>query len=187
MKFAFIFILISASMSAQDSAPPPLPQSACGPMNVKFQIKMDNNQSPSVKAEAGKALVYVIEDQQFKGVKEVTVRVGLEGSWVGATRGDSYLSFSVEPGEHHLCADIMPGVLSAGRPVSFFGLTAEVGGVYYFRARTSGGASAMDRNGWDGTISIDLDLLNSDEGKFLAMHSPLSVSSARLAKMTGNK
>jgi hypothetical protein len=188
MKLAFIFILISASMSAQDSAPPPVPQSACGPMNVKFQMKMDTSQSPNVKAEAGKALVYVIEDQQFKGVKEVTVRVGLDGSWVGATRGDSYLSFSVEPGEHHLCADIMPGVLSAGRPVSLFGLTAEAGGVYYLRARTTGGPpSAMDRNGLGSTISIDLDLLNRDEGKFLVMHSPLSVSSARLAKMMGSK
>jgi len=186
MKFAFIFVIISASLSAQDSAPTPL--SACGPMDVKFQIKMDNSQSPNMKAGAGKALVYVIEDQQFKGVKEVTVRVGLDGSWAGATRGNSYLSFPVEPGEHHLCADIMPGVLSLGRPVSLFGLTAEAGGVYYFRARTTGGpSSAMYRNGLDDTISIDLDLVNSDEGKLLLIYSSLSVSSATLAKTKGNK
>lgn len=187
MRFAFIFILASASLSAQDSAPTPL-QSACGPMNVRFHIKIDNSQSPNVKAEAGKALVYVIEDQQFKGVKDVTVRVGLDGSWIGATRGDSYLSFPVEPGEHHLCADIMPGVLSMGRPVSLFGLKAEAGGVYYFRARTTGGPpSATDRNGLNDTISIDLDLLNSDEGKLLLTYSSPSMSSAMLAKTKGNK
>ena len=177
------------ALSAQDSPPTPL-QSACGPMDVKFQIKMDNSQSPkpNVKAAAGKALVYVIEDQQFKGVKQVTVRVGLDGSWVGATRGYSYLSFPVEPGEHHLCVDIMPGVLSLGRPVSLFGLTAEEGDVYYFRARTTGGPpSAMERNGLDSTISIDLDLLNSDEGKLLLTYSSLSLSSTTLAKTKGNK
>lgn len=155
-------------------------------MDVKFQTKLDDSQSPNVKAVAGKALVYVIEDQQFKGVKEVTVRVGLDGSWVGATRGDSYLSFPVEPGEHHLCADIVPGVLSVGRPVSLFGFVAEAGNAYYFRARTTGGPpSAMDRNGLNDTISIDLDLLNSDEGKLLLTYSSLSVSRATVGKTKG--
>lgn len=185
MKFGPVFILIAASLFAQDSAPTPLPLSACGPMNVKFQIKMDNSQAPNVKAEAGKALVYVVEDQQFKGVNEVTVRIGLDGAWVGATRGDSYLAFSVEPGEHHLCANITSSVISTGRRVSLFGLTAEAGGIYYFRARTTGGpSSAMGRND---TISIDLDLLNSDEGKFLVTYSSLSVSNARSGKTEGNK
>jgi hypothetical protein len=189
MKFAFVFILITASLSAQDSAPTPLPQNACGPMNVKFQIRMENTPSPNVKPEAGRALVYVIEDQQFKGVKEVTVRIGVDGTWIGATRGDSYLSFSVAPGEHHLCADIIPGVLSTARRVSLFGLTTEAGNVYYFRARTTGGpSSAMFDNGLEeDTIAIDLDRLNSDEGQFLVAYSPLSVSTARLAKQEGNR
>jgi hypothetical protein len=188
MKLAFVVILIAASVSAQDSAPASLPQSACGPMSVNFQIKMDDTQSPNVTPEPGKALVYVIEDQQFKAAKDVTVRIGLDGTWVGATRGDSYLSFPVEPGEHHLCANIMPGLLSPGRRVSLFGLTIEAGGVYYFRARTIGGpSSAMDRNGLDDIISIDLDLLNRDEGKFLLAFSTRSVSNARPVKTEKGK
>ena len=181
MKSAFVLILVSASLSAQDSAP--TPQSACGPMNAKFEINIDNRQSPpNVKAEAGKALVYVIEEQ-LRGVKEITVRVGLDGSWVGATRGDSYISFRVEPGQHHLCADIMPGVRSAsiGR-VSLFGFTAEAGSVYYFRARTTGGAPTSTWGNELGdpiSISLDLDLVNRDEGKYLVTFSPLSVSNAR--------
>jgi hypothetical protein len=187
MKLAFVVILIAASVSAQDSASTS-PLSVCGPMSVKFQIKMGDGQSPNVTPEPGKALVYVIEDQQFKAAKDVTVRIGLDGAWVGATRGDSYLSFPVEPGEHHLCANIMPGFLSTGRRVSLFGLTTEAGGVYYFRARTTGGpSSAMYRNGADDTISIDLDLLNRDEGKFLVAFSSRSVSNATSVKTENDK
>ncbi|MGP0018635.1 MAG: hypothetical protein ACLPHP_08720 [Candidatus Sulfotelmatobacter sp.] len=187
MKLAFVVILIAASVSAQDSAPTS-PLSVCGPMSVKFQIKMDDTQSPNLAPEPGKALVYVIEDQQFKAAKDVIVRVGLDGAWVGATRGDSYLSFPVEPGEHHLCANIVSGLLSTGRRVSLFGLTTEAGGVYYFRARTTGGpSSVMNGNGLDDTISIDLDLVNPDEGKFLVAFSSRSVSNATSAKSEKGK
>jgi hypothetical protein len=188
MKLAFVVILIAASVSAQDSASTSFPLSVCGPMSVKFQIKIDDPQSPSVTPERGKALVYVIEDQQFKAAKDVIVRIGLDGAWVGATQGNSYLSFPVEPGEHHLCANMMPGLLSPGRRVSLFGLTTEAGGVYYFRARTIGGpSSALDRNGLDDTISIDLDLLNRDEGKLLVDFSSRSVSNARSVKTEKDK
>lgn len=188
MKLAFVVILVAASVSAQDSAPTSNPLSVCGPMSVKFQIKMDDTQSPNVTPEPGKALVYVIEDQQFRAANDVTVRIGLDGAWVGATRGDSYLSFPVEPGEHHLCANMMPGFLSPGRRVSLFGLTTEAGGVYYFRARIIGGpSSAMDRNGLDDSISIDLDLLNRDEGKFLLAFSSRSVSNAISVKTRKDK
>jgi len=188
MKLAFVVILIAASVSAQDSAPAFSPLSACGPMSVMFQIKMEDTQSSNVTPEPGKALVYVIEDQQFKAAKDVTVRIGLDGAWVGATRGASYLSFPVEPGEHHLCANIMSGLLTTGRRVSLFGLTTESGGVYYLRARTTGGpSSALDRNGLEGTISIDLDLLNRDEGKFLVAYSSRSVSNAKPVKTQKNK
>ena len=188
MKLAFVVILIAASVSAQDSAPTSSPLSVCGPMSVKFQIKMADTQSPNVTPEPGKALVYVIEDQQFKAAKDVIVRIGMDGAWVGATRGESYLSFAVEPGEHHLCANIMPGFLSTGRRVSLFGLTTEAGGVYYFRARTTGGpSSAMNRNGLDDTISIDLDLINRDEGKLLVTYSSRSVSNATSVKTEKGK
>ena len=185
MKFAFAFILTAASVSAQSSTPAPLPQNVCGPMNVEFQINVGGSHSPSPKVEPGKALVFVIEDQRYLGANDVTVRVGLDGSWVGATRGNSYLFFTVEPGEHHLCADIRPGILSPGRVVSLFGLTAEAGSVYYFRARTTGGPSAALAP--DHTIFIDLDPLNSDEGNFLVAFSPLSVSNAKPIKTERKK
>lgn len=185
MKLVLAVILVAASAFAQEAAaaPAPFPQTACGPTDVQFQIKLGNGHQPDSKVENGKALVYVIEDQRFKAAKDVTLRVGLDGAWVGATRGNSYLPLSVEPGEHHLCASIMPGFLPSGHGVSLFALTAEAGKVYYLRAQTTGGhSSAFDENGWGDVLSVDVDLVNRDEGKYLVASSPLSVSRPKNSK-----
>jgi hypothetical protein len=177
MKTAFVVIFLASSAFAQNPDRLPHTQSACGPLNAEFQIKMDSSQTPDFQPEVGKALVYVAEDQKFHAAKDVTARVGLDGAWVGATRGDSYVFFSVDPGEHHLCADWRSTLLSNGRLVSLFGFTAEPGKVYYFRVRTTGGPSSMlDRSALDESALLDLDLINSDEGKLLVSTSPYSAS-----------
>ena len=118
-------------------------------------------------------MVYVVEDQKFKVVNDVTTRIGVDGTWVGANRGNSYFSFSVEPGKHHLCTDWISGFLPNGRLVSLTSFTAESGAVYYLRARTS--ASPTSGKAGDGA-SIDLDLVNEDEGRLLVASSGLSLS-----------
>src|SRR5579863_3659740 len=150
MKTVFVVIFLASSLFAQNPDRVAHAQPACGAPNVEFQIKMDTSQSPDFQAESGKALVYVAEDQKFQAAKEVTARIGLDGAWVGATRGDSYIFFSVHPGEHHLCADWRSSFLPTGRLVSLFGFSAEAGKVYYFRVRTMGGPSSMlDRSALD--------------------------------------
>ncbi|MGB8061989.1 MAG: DUF2846 domain-containing protein [Candidatus Sulfotelmatobacter sp.] len=177
MKTAFVVIFLVSFAFAQNPDRVPHAQPACGPLNAEFQINMDNSQSPDFQAENGKALVYVAEDQKFQAAKDVTARIGLDGAWVAATRGDSYVFFSVDPGEHHLCADWRSSFLAAGRLVSLFGFTAEAGKVYYFRVRTMGGPSSMlDRSSLDESASLDLDLINSDQGKLLVSTSPYSAS-----------
>jgi len=53
-------------------------------MPVQFQIKTDAARPPEPQVEGGKALIYVVEDQKYKAVRDVTVRIGLDGAWVGA-------------------------------------------------------------------------------------------------------
>jgi Protein of unknown function (DUF2846) len=118
--------------------------------------------------DPAKALVYVIEDQKFTFARKVTARVGLDGAWVGANRGNSYLFFAVEPGQHHLCTDWTSSFLSNGRLVSLANFTAEAGKVYYFRARTCAAKFEL--------ASIDLDEVNSDEGRLMVTSRSLSVS-----------
>lgn len=173
MKTVLLVLLFSVSAFAQDLSLTTA-ESACGPAHVQFVIKTSNSDHPQLALpDPGKALVYVVEDQKFKVVNDVTTRIGVDGTWVGANRGNSYFSFSVEPGKHHLCADWISGFLPGGRLVSLTSFTAESGAVYYLRTRTS--SSPPSGKAGDGA-SIDLEFVNADEGRLLVASSGLSQS-----------
>jgi hypothetical protein len=173
MKTILVMLFLTAAAFAQDeSAVARLARAACGPDDTQFDVKTDRAQHAVSAPETGKALVYVIEQEKHRGLKSVTTRVGLDGAWIGANRGDSYFFFSVAPGEHHLCSDWRVGFAAGGgKQVSLANFTAETGRVYYFRVRTMG---AKDM----GNI-LDLDPINSDEGQFLVAASAFSSSSAK--------
>lgn len=174
MKTVLLVFLFAISASPQDLSVVTA-ESACGNDKIQFDVtkEANNGRRPLLQPEPGKAMVYVVEDQKFKVVNDVTTRVGVDGAWVGANRGNSYLSFSVEAGQHHMCADWTSGFLPNGRLVSLDTFNAEPGKIYYFRARTS----ASPTNSKAGAeASIDLDLVNEDEGKLLVASSVLSVS-----------
>ncbi len=177
MKMLLAVLLLGAAAIAQTNA---ALQSACGPVDTNFKVKRNASAKAITQTDPGKALVYVIEDQKFKGVRDVTARVGLDGNWIGADRGNSYLSFAVSPGEHHLCTDWVSEFLPAGRSVSLSSLNAEAGKVYYFRARTTGGqGSALTNTGGLAIAdngAIDLQQVDPDEGKMLIASSAMSVS-----------
>jgi hypothetical protein len=54
---------------------------------------------------SGQAEIYVVQvyDAQ-KTFGTPTVRVGLEGKWVGANQAATYVDLFVSPSEHHFCA-----------------------------------------------------------------------------------
>lgn len=173
--FAVILLLLAVSAFAQDPSGLEAAQAGCGPHNVEFRIKIDNSQHPAGQPDAGKAVVYVALDQKFQAVRAVTARVGMDGAWVGANRGNSYLFFTAAPGEHHLCTDWISDLLPGGRLVSVANFTAAAGKVYYFRVRTSGGPSSYLKDSGR-SASIDLDPVSSDEGKLLVASSAWSNS-----------
>lgn len=137
-------------------------KAACGSDSVKFNVT-SNVPQPLAQPDAGKALVYVVE--QFDGpVNELvtpTVRVGFDGAWVGANYGTSYLFFTVDPGAHHLCSDwqSFPPLVPHIQP-SLVSLTAETGQTYYFRAH-------IVLHSGNGPWTLDLERLDSDEGQLL--------------------
>ncbi|MFZ3332102.1 MAG: DUF2846 domain-containing protein [Candidatus Acidiferrales bacterium] len=171
MKTLFAVLLFASSAFAQNQAPASNPQAAaCGPNDVHFNIKQDSSEHPAL-LEPGKALVYVIQDEDnpdcFKC--DTTTRVGLDGAWVGTNNEDSYFYFSVEPGEHHLCANRLSQLGVTAKPISLLGFTAEVGKTYYFRIHAVYGA---DR----GASYSDFGAVNPDEAKYLISISPYAVS-----------
>jgi hypothetical protein len=166
MKTLFAVVLLSLPALAADQAPAAAVTTACGADSAKFKVR-SSEAKPAPQPEPGKALVYVVEEfgRPQNEIGRPTTRVGVDGSWVGANRGTSYLSFSVDPGEHHLCTDwqsVPPWLRVAP---SLASLTAEAGETYYFRARI------LEHPGF---FTLDLDPVNTDEGRMLVDTSPLS-------------
>src|SRR5208282_465796 len=107
MRIALAFVLFTMSAFAQDSSAVSSAQAACGPKDVNFDVEDDNSPHTVGQPEAGKALVYVIQDIGSMSCVGgcVTTKVALDGAWIGANHHNSYLSFAVDPGERHLCAN----------------------------------------------------------------------------------
>jgi hypothetical protein len=145
---------------------------ACGLSNVKFAVSTTQQKNPSATPDTGKALVYFIQDDtQFESRPRPTVRFGMDGSWIGATHSNSWFSFSVDPGLHHLCGGWQKNVVlfTTGVPTTAAThFTAEAGHTYYFLMKDK-------RNKLDG-LSVRLTLLDSDEAPILMRKFALSVS-----------
>ena len=167
MKTLVAVMLFAVYGFAQQSSTPPQFHEACGPLKVNFETSISTSRPPT-QPEPGKALVFVAEDFQTIGatVGAPTFKIGLDGAWAGATHGSSYLVFSVDPGEHHLCVRWQSHVGWVSRLVSFARLTAEPGKTYYFRARSMSSSSS-------GTMYLDLDPIDPDEGQYMVASSPL--------------
>ena len=148
-------------------------EAACGPKEAQFEAQPASTQplttQPLTQPEAGKSLVYVVEVLEKAGnqVGRPTLRVGLDGKWAGAAKGDSYLTFSVDPGEHHLCTRWQSRWKRFSDKAAFTSFTADSGKIYYFRARIIEG---------EDNFALDLEPVNGDEGKYLVASSAVSVS-----------
>lgn len=111
----------------------------CGPASVEFSVKTDKRAHQSAQPDPGTALVYVFEQEKldpgFKVDSDITMRIGVDGKWVGADRGDSYLFFAVEPGNHSVCANWQSSLESRAKRAAAVSLTAEAGKIYYFTVK----------------------------------------------------
>jgi hypothetical protein len=167
MKAALVAILFAASAFAQ--TPPTAPAAACGRENVSFKVKLDDSQHTAQLPEPGKARVYFFSDAGTNAsLGYPTVKVGMDGQWAGANHVNSYFSVSVEPGEHHVCIALQTSLLA--RRVELAHFTAEADQVYYYRTRL-----ILSR----GIELLELEPIDSDQGKYLILTFPLAVSSPK--------
>lgn len=137
MKRLVLLLLVSAApVIAQDRSADLRAAAGCGPQATEFSVKVDKNQHVVKQPEPGKALVYVIAQESPEdsyNIGDITTRVGLDGAWIGANYGQSYLSFPLAPGEHHVCVDWQSSLASRQQLSGAADLTAEAGKTYYFR------------------------------------------------------
>ena len=160
MRIALVIMFLASSAFAQVQSA--VAKAACGPDDTDFEIKLDKSKHALTQPEPGKARVYFIQDigrVSCIGTCAKT-KIGVDGTWVGAIRNNSYFSISVEPGEHHMCAD-------SGKELALLHLNAEPGKSYYFRARVFGSENQR---------LFDFDPLDSDQAQHLIASYPLSVS-----------
>jgi len=169
MKAVLVFFLLASQAFAQNNLADTAVAPGCGADDAQFEVKTVKGRHSVTQPDAGKVLVYFVEDDSmFGSIPKPTTRAGLDGKWVGATHGNSYFSFSVDPGEHHLCASWQTAVVvGQGHKTAAAHFTAEAGGIYYF----------MVKNSWVrdlGTAGITLEPLDSDQGQLLASKFSLS-------------
>ena len=170
MKSFFAFVLFSCSALAQNDAEAAIARAkaACGPDDIKFEVEITDATRPPAIPETGKALIYIIGDDVTRHCDDcgIVARIGIDGAWTGAIKGNSYLSFATGPGEHHLCANWQSQSYGRSRMVVLANFTADAGKVYYFRLRM---AEEINR-------LLDLDPVNSDQGQYLVVSSRVSES-----------
>ncbi len=165
MKIAFVLLFFAVSTFAQ--SPAAIATAACGPRNVGFDVKTHGSQHTLTPPDPGKARVYFLQEtgtHVIFGVYPIT-NIGIDGEWVGAYKNNAYFSVSVEPGEHHVCANLQS--LNTGHQVELAHFTAEAGKIYYYRTRLF-----LAR----GLVYFELNPLDSDQANYLIASFPLSVS-----------
>ncbi len=171
---AFLMVavaLLSLSAFAADQATVAAAESACGPGNIRFDVKTEKGQPPTALPENGKALVYVVEvfEKPRNQLSNPTTKVGLDGTWVGANKNNSYFFFPVEPGDHHLCMAWQSILKGFSKKVALTNFSAEASKTYYFRARI------IDHDEGHGAwFTIDLEPVSNDEGQLLVASSAFS-------------
>jgi hypothetical protein len=163
----FTAIVLSASPAfAQDQAAAARTAAGCGPSQTQFDVKTDATLHLLAQPEEGKAIVYVFEPDLTMG----TMRIGVDGSWAGATNGSTYLYFSLPPGEHNVCAEWQSSVAkkTAERVGVARTLNVEAGKVYFLRITFAEYDKAWRR--------LKLELTDKAEGQFLLSSLALSNS-----------
>jgi Protein of unknown function (DUF2846) len=168
VKIVVIVMLFATSALAQVVGPAS-PTAACGSENVSFKVKLDESQHTLVQPDPGKARIYFIHDAGTSNTLGYpTVKVAIDGAWVGAHHGNSYFSVSVEPGEHHACVTLQSSLVAQRVELAHF--TAEAGKIYYYRTQLVTSRSVE---------LLELDPIDSDQGKYLVASFGLSISSPK--------
>ena len=120
-----------------------LEEKVCGPEGVEHWAESDKKQHPTPEAPPDKALIYVIRPSSM-GARFYQSKVAVDGQWVGVNTNNTYLFFTLEPGEHHFCSQMKP--MGKGLVI----LRVQAGKTYYFFVQQNASG------GWKGRTELVL-------------------------------
>jgi hypothetical protein len=155
----------------------------CGDDHARFDVKTEKNAPAPAPPQPGKArIVFIgrIDAPGCLGCSVFSPRIGVDGSWVGATKGDSYFVLDVDPGVHHVCADWKSLSAAQGKNVGVASITVEPGQTYFFEVKITGASEGVSgpptvRTEW----VLDLKQLSDDKGWDRMKTSALAMSTPR--------
>ena len=147
----------------------------CGPEKSKIVVHRDKNHHPTADTDSSHATVYIIQQDEFHAyvIGAFPTRYALDGQWFGGNSDNSYFYTSIDPGEHHMCAEWGVDFKHYARPFSLAKINLKSGETYYFRARV-----VLYSVGGQGERSITLDPISAEEGKRLI--SEVAYSTAKI-------
>ncbi|MGD0732753.1 MAG: hypothetical protein ABR956_15930 [Terracidiphilus sp.] len=141
---SYVLLLSALLLTAVQARAATVLQGACGDDSSKFDVTAQEDAPKPAFAppSAGKSLIVFIERNSYKTTHfgYATVRFGIDGSWIGANYGNSYLTAEVDPGVHHVCANWQPTSFSTAKKTDAENknavdtFTAEAGKVYFIMA-----------------------------------------------------
>ena len=181
MKHQAILLLSLFSFVPVNTVSATVLPDACGSEKVKFDIQLKKNAPTLDGPEAGKGQVVFTETSERPpkigcfnaGVScNDVARFGVDGAWVGATKGNSYFAISLEPGVHHLCAVL-------GKKVDAQSITVAAGKTYYFQVayRAEGTQYGNSEHpNYQVNENVEFSMLDEDNGKYRVKASALSIA-----------
>lgn len=162
MKTVLLYLTLTATAAAQNPVDHAL--AACGARNVTFSTSTRPAPSQRASEDQGKALLVFIQDDGPSGNRQrVVTKIGVDGSWVGAYKRNSYFVVPVEPGLHHICA-------TAWENVALAPIQAQSGKTYYIRTQFFAGMATQ----YPIFPNLVLDEPNPDEAGYLLAAYPLA-------------
>jgi len=165
-KLFVLGLAVSLVFTAQSWASSPL--DSCGAKGASFQItKQKGDPVPNSPSPDKAMLIFVQRNERCVGCS--VTRMGVDGAWVGANKGDSYFAVAVAPGEHHVCANWGAPLARTESKIELTDFQAEAGKVYYFE-------TDVESYGDHSAPTMKLKQLSADEGAFLVSRSELAVS-----------
>lgn len=171
-----IMALQGSYAPGQNIGSSPAAKSACGPENIKFNVRLDRSPHALMQPTHGKSVVYVFQEYPyisllppFSLLPSLTMRVGVDGAWVGANRKRSYFAFTVVPGVHSICVS---GQSRLGGMISLYRVVTKSNGIYYFRTQFYCDSSGV-------CDPLDVESVNEGEAKLLMQTSAYSTSDTK--------
>jgi hypothetical protein len=144
---------------------------ACGDNSAKLDV-LTQNHPATLPAPNPNSATLVFVQRNIRCIGCSISRVGLDGAWIGADKGNSYFSFAAAPGVHHVCAYWDAPLAKLEDKVGLTDFTAQAGQIYYFEIEVA-------LRGPEDAPTMRLKPLSPDMGAFLVSRSKQSVMAAK--------